>query len=220
MLKSNFMKVYFISGIGADRRIFNHVTLPAGFEIIHLDWIIPRVDENLPEYAMRLAEKIDREEAFILVGLSLGGIMATEISKQMRPHATIIISSISRSSELPPYFRFAKRFNLHRNLPTGLIRATATLKHKLIRQKAHDRKIILEMIRDADSFFFKWAVNAVLEWQNETDPDPLWHIHGTRDEVFPMRYTRPTHIIRKANHSLVTTHWAELNSLLRILVQK
>jgi pimeloyl-ACP methyl ester carboxylesterase len=212
------MKVYFIAGIGADRRIFNHIELPEGYETEYLDWIAPIQDESLQAYASRLAQKIDPSQPFILIGVSLGGIIATELGKSLHPKATILISSISKSSQLPPYYLTAKMLNLHKMVPTGLIKASAKLKHILIKQGAEDREIIMDMINQADPFFVKWAMQAVLEWKNEINPNPLWHIHGTRDDIFPIKFTTPTHIMRRAGHSLITTHWKELNRILEGLM--
>ena len=41
------MKIYFISGLAADRRIFKNLRLPDGFEPVYLDWISPLKDESL-----------------------------------------------------------------------------------------------------------------------------------------------------------------------------
>ena len=66
------MNVYFISGLGADRRAFERIQLPPQFSVHHLDWIEPRKDESLNDYAMRLGEGIDTTKPFALVGLIHG----------------------------------------------------------------------------------------------------------------------------------------------------
>src|SRR6266487_4519719 len=98
------MKVYFISGLAADKRVFKHIQLPPGFEAVHLDWISPQKDESLANYALRLADNINRNEPFALVGLSFGGMLATEIAKRYHPAATILISSVPVSTQLPGYY--------------------------------------------------------------------------------------------------------------------
>jgi pimeloyl-ACP methyl ester carboxylesterase len=70
------------------------------------------------------------------------------------------------------------------------------------------------MIRDGSPGFIKWALDAALDWRNEATPQPLWHIHGSRDEVFPVSLTRPSHTIPKAGHMLLMSHSAEINSIL------
>ena len=208
------MNVYFISGIGGDRRLFNYIRLPEDFHIGYVDWILPGNKENLPDYAFRLTEQIDTSQPFILVGASLGGIMAVEIAKRLTPVATILISSIPVSAQLPVYYTAARHLKLAQLLPTSFIKGASSFKRWFTRETAANKKLMRQMIRDGDPRFIKWGLNAVLEWHNEEIPQPLWHIHGTRDEVFPVRLTRPSHKIPRAGHLLVMSHPTEINNIL------
>src|SRR5690606_31739054 len=102
------MKVYFISGLAADRRIFKNIRLPAGCEIRHLDWIPPLEAESLEAYAIRLGERIDRSRPFALLGMSMGGMVAAILARHFTPVLTVIISSAPAPRFLPPYFRWGK----------------------------------------------------------------------------------------------------------------
>jgi len=62
------MNVYFISGLGADKRIFSKIRLNDKFKIIHLDWISFEKKETLKSYAERLCKSIDKSEPFSIVG--------------------------------------------------------------------------------------------------------------------------------------------------------
>ena len=108
------MKVYFISGLAADKRVFKNILVPPHCEIIHLDWIPPVKKETLAAYSLRLAKKIDVEEPFSLVGLSMGGMIAAEIARHHRPAQVILISSVPSSEQLPVYFKWAAMVNLHK----------------------------------------------------------------------------------------------------------
>ena len=208
------MNVYFISGIGGDRRLFHYIQLPEDFHIGFVDWIEPGEKESLPDYAFRLTEQIDTRQPFILVGVSLGGIMAVEIAKRLTPAATILISSIPVSAQLPAYYIAARHLRLAQLLPASFIKGASSFKRWFTREPAADKKLIRQMIRDGEPRFIKWALNAVLDWRNEEVPQPLWHIHGTRDEVFPIRFTRPSHTIHRAGHLLVISHAAAINGIL------
>ena len=70
------------------------------------------------------------------------------------------------------------------------------------------------MIAETDPAFIKWGIQAVLKWRNEQIPNSLYHIHGTRDEVFPYAYTLPTHTISKGDHVIVITKAEEVNKIL------
>jgi len=209
------MKAYFISGIGADKRLFSYVELPPGLEPEYIEWIAPGEKESLQEYAIRLFTPYSSDKPFILIGLSLGGIVAVEIAKQFPPLCTVIISSVPVSSQLPPYYKLARKINLQSHIPAGFFKITATLKHFIFMKSRTHKKLMRQVIWDGDSRFIKWGMNAVLFWTNEVLPSPLKHIHGTRDEVFPVKYANPTHIIDKGGHMLVISRAAAINNILQ-----
>lgn len=208
------MKTYFISGIAADGRLFRRIRLPAGFEAVYLNWIKPFHDESLENYSVRLAEKINVHEPFVLVGTSLGGIVATEIALKYKPLAVIIIGSVPVVSQMPGYFRIAEKLKLYKIIPGSLYNISAKVKHYFTREDPEDKKIIIQMISETDPAFIKWGIQAVLQWRNTEIPQSLYHIHGTRDEMFPYTYTSPTHTILKGDHVIVITRADEVNKIL------
>jgi pimeloyl-ACP methyl ester carboxylesterase len=208
------MKVYFISGLAADSRVFKYIELPEGFEAAYLDWITPERNETLQQYAMRLAEGINKEEPFVVAGLSMGGMIATEIAKQFKPAATILISSIPTSAHLPGYFRIAAALRLHKIIPVGVIKTSAKLKRLITRETGEDKKMLRQIIDESDSSLVRWSMGAILQWRNEELPSSYIHIHGTRDEVLPLRYTKPTHVLQHAGHLLVMSEPAAINKII------
>ncbi|RYY68007.1 MAG: alpha/beta hydrolase [Chitinophagaceae bacterium] len=212
------MKVYFISGLAADSRVFKHIQLPEGFEVIHLEWISPVKNESLASYAARLAEKIDTNEAFALVGLSMGGMIAAEIAKLYPPKVTILLSSVPVNTHLPYYFSWAYRFKLHRMVPVNLLKKASLYKRVLAPDSPEDKIILKQVIKDSHPAFIKWAMQAILSWKNEDLPQPYWHIHGSKDEILPLKYTKPTHTIAGGNHLMVMNKAGELNALLAELL--
>ena len=209
------MKTYLISGIGADYRLFTHIRLPEGFETRYIHWIPPEPEETLSSYAGRLTAQIETGEPYVLIGFSLGGIMAVEIAKQLSPVCTIIISSIPVSSNLPPYYRRAHRLQLQKLASPKLMKALASFKHLVTMRSRDNYRLIREVIWDGDDRFIAWAMDAVVAWQNGETPQPLFHIHGAWDEIFPIRFTKPTHIVPRAGHNLVLSHAPIINSLLQ-----
>jgi pimeloyl-ACP methyl ester carboxylesterase len=209
------MKVYFISGIAADSRVFKHIRVPAGFEAVYIDWIRPYSNESLSDYAIRLAKKINTEESFCLIGLSLGGIVASEIAVRTHPRAVIIIGSVPVYTQLPGYYKWVRRLKLHKLVPGSLYKNAAIVKHFFKREDEEDKKDIYRMVRATDPAFIRWGINAVLNWTNNQLPPSLTHIHGTRDEVFPFAFTSPSHVIPKGDHMLVISHPNEINLILK-----
>ena len=208
------MNVYFIPGIGADYRLFTHLRLPEGFEDRYVHWIPPLKHETLPDYAFRLTRQIDTTKPFVLIGLSLGGIMAVEIAKRIPPVCTILISSVPLSAQLPPLYKMSGALKLGKLIPAALLKIAATVKHSLTMPGAENRRLMRRVIRDGDNYFIRWALTAVLEWRNDILPHPLYHVHGTRDEVFPYRRVRPTHTIPKGGHMFLMSKPETVNQFL------
>ena len=208
------MRAYFISGIAGDHRIFRKIRLPREVELVFLDQPPHLAGESLTKYASRIASKIDRQSQFVLVGLSFGGILATEIAREVHPRATILIASVPVKAHLPPRYRSAVARKLYDKIPMEGYKLLSLI-HGLIRlDQPEDKKIFRQMIRECDTEHIRWAMGAVLQWNNEDLPHPLFHIHGARDEVFPIAHTGPTHILPDAGHMLLLTHYREINRIL------
>ena len=215
------MKVYFISGLAADSRIFRHIRLPEGFEPVYLDWIKPAKNESLGDYSIRIAEKVDCTEKFALVGVSMGGMIACEIARRNPSAHTIIISSIPNSKQMPHFYRIAYRLKLHRIIPISLIKKATLLKRLFTAESVSDKDILRQVIRDSDPVFIRWAIEAIMKWDNDVIPERLWQIHGERDGILPIRYTTPAFRIEGGSHMMIMTKAREINRLLeKVLTQQ
>jgi pimeloyl-ACP methyl ester carboxylesterase len=141
-------------------------------------------------------------------------MLATEIAKQYKPAVTVLISSVPVSTQLPGYFKVAGKMGLHKIVPISLLKSSAATKRFFTREIMADKKLLWQIINESDINLIRWSMHAILSWQNETIPQPVWHIHGTRDEVLPVKYTHPTHIIPKEGHMLVMTCPKKVNEIL------
>jgi pimeloyl-ACP methyl ester carboxylesterase len=209
------MKVYFISGLAADSRVFKHIRLPQGYEPVYLDWITPYKKETLESYSLRLSEHINKREPFVLLGLSMGGMIASEIAKKFKPEACILLCSVPTYKHFPTHFKWAYFFRLHRLLPVGVIKLASKLKRGFTADNKEDQLLLKEVINDSDPAFIRWAMHAILSWRNEVIPQPLWQIHGSNDEILPIRFTQPTHRVAGGNHLMIMSKAPELNKFLQ-----
>ncbi|HET9824394.1 MAG TPA: alpha/beta hydrolase [Chitinophagaceae bacterium] len=214
------MKAYFISGLGADRRVFYRIQLPGGYEAVHLDWLDPMPNENFSDYAKRFSALVQTTEDFILIGLSFGGMLVAELGKILSPKKIIIISSVSCYRELPWYFRLAGKLNLQKIISPSIYKQ-ATLFNRFMGPGDEEmKKIVYEYVRKTDPNFIRWSLNEILHWNQNDRPTGLIHIHGSNDHLLPCRYTRADYIVQKGGHLMVLNRAQDVNRILKEILEQ
>jgi len=213
------VRAYFISGLGADKKAFQRIKLPESYEPVYLDWIPPQKSESLSSYARRFSSLIKNDDAFVLIGLSFGGMLACELARLRNPLKTIIISSIACSDELPWYFKRAARIGLHKYVPIGLLKAGTMLKNMMGTVSREDKAIIYNYLKFADPALIRWSMHAIVNWEQHERLADIVHIHGSRDHLLPLKYIRPDYIIRNGGHLMVFNRADEVNKILNEVLQ-
>ena len=158
------MKIYAISGLGADERVFKYLKLKN--ELVPINWIEPIKNESITDYSRRLSTKINLPEKFCLLGVSFGGLIATEISKILNPELTILISSAEIKTELPFIYRLFGKTKIINIIPTKLFNPPRFLASYLFRTK--EKELLNKILDDTDLKFTKWAVRQLINWKNNT----------------------------------------------------
>ena len=208
------MKAYFISGLGADKKAFQNIKLPTGYEPVFLNWISPeKKDESLHDYAARFAGLINNDQEFILIGLSFGGMLASEIARIKKPFKTIIISSLASSDELPWYFKQAGKIGLHRALPVTFLKTATLLTRLMGAGTPQDKAVVFHYIKNADPAFIRWSLNAIVNWKQERLPGII-HLHGDKDHLLPAKFTHPDYLVKNGGHLMVLNKAEEVNKVL------
>ena len=214
------MNVYFISGLGADRRAFERLKLPAHYSLHYLDWIKPHKKESLNEYAKRLAASIDTSQPYAVVGLSMGGMIASAMTQFLQPHKTILISSVACTKEFPPLFKLASFTRIYKLLPLWLLHKPNRIVYWLFGAKTKNEKVLMDyIISNADAHFIKWSIGAILRWKDKVRPKNIFHIHGSNDKILPIRYTKPDVVIKNGSHFMVWTKAGEVSKHLVVALK-
>ena len=209
------MVLYFFSGLGADKRVFKKLRLPEHAEIRHVEWIQPEPEELLENYVRRLAAVITTDKPFCLIGLSFGGIIATEISKFLYPAKTILISSVSSKHELPFYFTFLKYLKLHLLLSEKRLKKKNKLFYWMMgASNLREKALLNQIVKATDIVFFKWAINCILNWEQKYPLKNTFQIHGTKDFIFPVHNIKQAHKINHGGHLMVYKQADEVSALL------
>lgn len=203
-------KIYCISGLGADKRIFDNLHLK-GYELHHIPWLRPEPGETIEAYAARMAEEI-KEENPVLLGVSFGGMIGIEIARQRPLQKLILVSSIKSNGELPGWMRMAGKLKLNRFLPTRSFKFTEKIDNNRLGVSSEEEKQLVRAYRQsADSVYMEWAIDQVLNWKNKWIPDHIVHIHGEKDRIFPIKRIKADHVIRGATHFMIYNRAKEVS---------
>ncbi|QEC66293.1 alpha/beta hydrolase [Panacibacter ginsenosidivorans] len=209
------MKVYFLSGLGADKTVFQFLDLDF-CEPVFIEWIAPHKNESLPNYALRLTKHYHIPVNAIIIGLSFGGMLATEIAKKHSNIKAVLISSAKTKYELPPFYRMGKYLSMHKWTPASLQRwFMLNIKYLFGLKDPLHIKVYEELINNADTDFNKWAITALLNWNNEIVPANVTHIHGTDDKILPYKYVECDKTIKQGGHLMVMEQSAIISAMIK-----
>ncbi|MAX80011.1 MAG: alpha/beta hydrolase [Crocinitomicaceae bacterium] len=198
--------IYIISGLGADERVFQRVNF-GGYTPVFLQYIPAVKGESIAQYAQRLLPQITTPNP-ILVGISFGGIIAIELSKLIPTRGLVLLATAKTRAEIPFYFRMLGRLQLHRLLSPRLMKSRFHLKgtYKVFGiSETEDKAILHQILEDTDPAFLKWAINAIVHWNNKTLPTHYYHLHGEKDRIFPKQFVAATDWVAADGHSLPLT---------------
>jgi hypothetical protein len=138
----------------------------------------------------------------------------------LTPRQLILIATVPHHSHLPYYYKKAFNLGVHRLATPGLIKKFVYFKRFFTSESPEDKRIIKQMARDMDHNFIRWAVDAIMQWDAGDELVECVHIHGTHDEIFPHRFTRPSVSIPKAGHLMIFNRAADINNALKTVLQK
>ena len=209
------MNKYLIPGLGGDKRMYaGQLTKFADTKV--LEFIAPLKNESISNYAIRLAEGIDKTQPFILIGVSLGGVIVQEIANVYPPEKAILISSVKNRDEIPLWMRIFKFVPLQKVIP-GKVYLWAfmiLIGFKTMFQKSNNIIANLKnMAKDANPEFVYWAVDQIIKWEAPKKEFKPFHIHGTNDFLFPIKRIKNVSVkVENGTHVMILTHVKEINT--------
>lgn len=215
----NKTHIYFVPGLAASTKIFEHISLPnEKFELHFLEWIIPlSSNESIESYAQRMCNFI-KHKTPVLIGVSFGGVMVQEMSKLIDCKKVILISSIKNRNELPTRLKIAQKTKAYKLFPTKIIENIESYEQYFLgdylKKRAELYKKYLSM-RNAS--YLEWAIYNILHWnQSVTIPaENIVHIHGTKDEIFPIKHINNAIQIDNGTHIMILNKAKTISKILK-----
>jgi hypothetical protein len=146
-------------------------------------------------------------------------MLATEMAKSDSTIKAILISSNKIKKEFPGIFMIGKYVPLYMWMPDSLLKKASIFRKLFFGPKGEkQQKIFHQILNDTDTRFTKWAVFAILHWQNAVIPQNIIHIHGTSDKLLPYRLVKADYSIANGTHLMIMNQPEEISVLLKKLV--
>lgn len=206
--------VYIFSGLGADKRVFQKLDF-SYCNATFIEWTAPLRHESIEHYASRILSQIKHENP-ILIGLSFGGMMAVEVAKLIKTEKVILIASAKNSTEIPLYYRCAGMVKLHYLLPAKLLKMPNFFSFWFFGvEQMEDKRILRAVLKDTDERVLKWAINAIVTWNNCNAIQNVVHIHGSADRILPIKYVKANAVVENGGHFMTLNKAKEISEILR-----
>lgn len=208
------MKVYIISGLGADFKVLEKLSFNTAVEPIFIPWLVPKNQENFHDFVKRMASSIDDNEEFYLLGYSYGGIMVQEIHKIKTAKKVVILGSIRSDQEKSNLIKLGGLSKIPRIFPEKMFSPKSAQLYSYVR-KFFDPKNpkVLEYFRMRDPYYLKWSIEKIAEWKFEELPDVI-QVLAEKDIVFPIKNSKPDFVIPNATHLFPATRPKEVSKIL------
>ncbi len=218
-MNQDLIHVYFMPGMAANPSIFEFIELPEGqFKIHCLEWMIPNPNETLIDYAKRMSEKIEHDNA-VLLGVSFGGILVQEMSKFLNLKKLIIVSSIKSKHELPKRMKLAKITKAYKLLPTQFVSNFESFAKYAFGETIKKRvNLYKKYLSVNDKGYLDWALYNMICWEREDVIPNIIHIHGDKDPVFPIKNILNCITVKGGTHIMIINKYKWFNENLPKLI--
>jgi len=213
--------VYLIPGQGADKRLYKNIQLDSTFEIRNIEYFTPEKGWSMKDFAKALSAQIDTTTEYSIVGVSLGGMLATEMTDFLQPKKVVVISSAKSRKELPFRYRFQKTIPIQVLVPPFMVKLGAQILQPIVEpDRVKDPATFKSMLKDKDPHFLKRTTNMILEWDRLGYNSKIIHIHGDNDHTIPARNVAYDYLVEGGSHMMVLTRGALISEILNPILKE
>lgn len=206
------MKLYIVSGLGTDQKVFEKLKFPQKFsEIVYLDWLTPQTEEPLSAYALRMSQGILSTEPFCLLGYSFGGVVVQEIHKIKPAQKVVILGSIKSHEEYSMWFKIAAKSKIFGKLSEKYFQENHL--KSLVGVKKFFPPRMWEYFKVTSPAYIKWGIVQMLQWKSKENPEII-QVLGENDLLFPPGNSHPNYVIPKASHFFPITNPQKVSTIL------
>ena len=167
-------------------------------------------------YAQKMAEPILKAENPVVIGLSLGGMLASEMTTFIPNLRAILVSSIKSQEERSNILKLGRLFPVQGLVPPNTMQRF-TFMWELAQKKRlkGDAKHMIQMFKEQDDKFMRWAIVNAPKWRGKGDESRITHIHGTADRMFPSKRIKNFIPVHGGTHLMVYMKGEEVTKLIQ-----
>lgn len=211
--------VYFFPGQGSDERLFSKIKLDSNYKTVYINYPVPGEGTSLAQYAKQLSQQIDTSGKYVFIGVSMGGMICSELSEYMSPEKVIVISSAKCAKELPFRYTFQRSFPLNKIVPQNLVKWGAQLLQPIVEpDRNNDTETFKSMLSGKNPEYYKRTVDMIINWEKESYNSKIIHIHGTNDHTIPFRNVKADYTLQDGSHMMTLTRGDEINGIIRSIL--
>ena len=209
--------VYLFSGLGADERVFKHITFPKS-QICHIKWPKVTKETHRDSFLSEVAAQINTKKNNVFLGVSFGGLIAQDIAALLPVDKLILVSSVAEAAEIPCFYKSSFSSLLLRVTPSFLLNRPNPLISFMFSVKTNDgRRALHDIIQDTDPVFLRWAIAYLKQWirPTSTKAKQMYRIHGAKDRVFPKINQEAGVKVVSGGHFAIYESSSEINGVLK-----
>jgi pimeloyl-ACP methyl ester carboxylesterase len=187
--------MFVLPGMGADSDMFigSWRLIP---DAVFIDWPPYQGEQTLAEIALRVVDSCNIPNDSVVIGASLGGMVAGEIAKLRRLRRLVLIGSAIHPKEISTLL--TALHPLAKHAPVSLLQMLST----------SVPGELADMFARANPEFIRAAIQAISKWDGiDTAQPPPLRIHGKHDRVIPL--PDRTDLALNGGHLIAMTHARE-----------
>jgi esterase/lipase len=215
--------IYFLPGQGSDKRIFDSLKIDASYQKVYVSYdTLVNKKSSIKQVATQLLSQIDTSKSFVLIGVSLGGMLCAEINEMSKPEKVIIISSAQNRKELPFRYRFQRYVPLYAIFPPSFLHFGAKIMQPIVEPDRNKQKETFKsMLFAKNPRYIKYSIKMIMQWDRKNNASKNYKIHGKKDNTIPYRKRNTAdYVIVKGSHMMCLTRGDEISEIINKIMLK
>jgi len=208
--------IYAIPGLGTTAELFSFLKL-GNYKLIVLNWPDTLPGISLKDYAQLFIKQINSAEPFILMGVSFGGMICSELSHLVPAQKTILISSCKNKNEFPFLLKALKYIPIHKLFSEKKLRQMAVHSEWILGFKKDYEDEFEVMIKQMKENYFKHSINMIINWKQASLPKNYIHIHGKKDRLLLYKNVTADKTIATGTHAMIVYQAEEISTIINEL---